>query len=384
MAHFMIISCFVLSLVPFTLLIFTLFWQLIFLPNCQIASKSSSTLDHFRPLACAPKAAWMWNLHPPKFPSSLSFLRKSIGELLVSSMSHACFRMGCVPIFILEGLTALIIMEICFSKFARSSKCLVAWMCTKRKCHVHTFSGMLGKVGRFNIKNWSMQTSQGVAWSAQHGYHLRHSDCPPELAGCKQTWTIGQQFYTSLRSSMDCHFSSWIAPNRRFWSCSALRWFWNRTWTTIYSKRPNHWVRHSFVWVMIFSDSHQTLWRLVRLDTSCCCCKLCFSRWRLSICLEPCSRAILSLKTTLCLCGYVMKDPTVCFDNYSSCIQINQDRLVAQLQSVEVIQFLKLHFAWPRMMLLQLLDLLLLQQRLCVDSFFRQGILCETGASQFF
>ena len=135
---------------------------------------------------------------------------------------------------------------------------------------------------------------------------------------------------------------------------------------------------------MIFSDSHQTLWRLVRLDTSCCCCKLCFSRWRLSICLEPCSRAILSLKTTLCLCGYVMKDPTVCFDNYSSCIQINQDRLVAQLQSVEVIQFLKLHFAWPRMMLLQLLDLLLLQQRLCVDSFFRQGILCETGASQFF
>ena len=94
MAHFMIISCLVLSLVPFTLLIFTLFWQLIFLPNCQIASKSSSTPDHFRPLACAPKAAWMWNLHPPKFPSSLSFLRKSIGELLVSSMSHACFRMG--------------------------------------------------------------------------------------------------------------------------------------------------------------------------------------------------------------------------------------------------------------------------------------------------
>lgn len=71
------------------------------------------------------------------------------------------------------------------------------------KCHVHTFSGMLGKVGRFNIKNWSMQTSQGVAWSAQHGCHLRHSDCPPRLAGCKQTRTIGQQFYTSLWSSME-------------------------------------------------------------------------------------------------------------------------------------------------------------------------------------
>ncbi len=112
--------------------LFFAFWQLIFLPNCQTASKSSSTPDHFRLLACAPKAAWLWNLHPPKFPSSVSFLRKSIGWLLVSSMSHAFFRMGCVPVFILEGLTALIIMEICFSKFARSSKCLVTWMCTKR------------------------------------------------------------------------------------------------------------------------------------------------------------------------------------------------------------------------------------------------------------